>query len=111
MKIYSGECENGTCGLETNLIDARENPLKIGDIVSTANKDETTGNFSFYGLSAVVEDRPHYVGESLDRGPFIMGLRSVDINTSQEWIINRVKKWEDAIDGERWADYGFNFKL
>ena len=109
MKIYSGKCEIGQCGLPTNLIDNHDKPLFVGDIVAIFAAD-SIGATSSYGLSVVVEDRPESCGRTEDLGPFVMGLRSVDINANKEWIIKKVKSWEDCVDGEHWKDYGFNYR-
>jgi hypothetical protein len=109
MKIYSGECEHGECGLETKLVDNKGQSLRIGDIVCLAHKGES-GYFEFYGVSAIVDYRPERYIEPIGNGPFVMGLISVDINTNSNWIVERVKKWEDVLDGEHWADYGFNYQ-
>jgi hypothetical protein len=109
MKIYSGQCEHGECGLETKLVDNKFQSLRVGDVVCLAHKNEH-GHFQFYGLSAVVDDRPELYGETVYREPFVMGLATVDFNTDESWLIERVKKWEDVLDGEHWTDYGFNYR-
>ena len=109
MRIYSGECESGLCGGATDLRDSGGNPLFIGDIVIKA-VHEASGSLAFYGLSVVVEDRPNLVGREEDLGPFVMGLRSVDINIDDYWYIERVKSFSDCINGEHWRDFGFSYR-
>ena len=109
MKIYSGECEIGQCGLETNLADNRGQQLRVGDIVVLAHREQS-GHFCFYGMSAVVDDSPKFAGDSEYKGPFIMGIKKVNINVDENWIVERIKKWEDVLDGEHWGDYGFNYR-
>ena len=109
MKIYSGQYEIGQCGLPTNLIDYHNEPLFVGDIIVMATVD-SFGDAGFHGLSVIVEDKPEVCGRTEDLGPFVMGLRSIDTNTSKEWLIKKVKSWEDCVDGEHWKDYGFNYQ-
>lgn len=107
LHIYSGECEHGECGLQTNLKDGYDNNLFVGDIVSLATYDEY-GIRTFYGLSVVVDGRPELVGVD-EQSPFVMGISSVDINNSDEWIVHKVKSYQDCIDGEHWSEFGFNY--
>ena len=57
MNVFSGKCEHGKCGLETDMIDGGGEKLEVGDIVTIASQDEM-GIMCFYGISAVCEDRP-----------------------------------------------------
>lgn len=109
MRVYSGKCEHGKCGVETNLIDCAGNVLRVGDIVASFTEDEFGVN-NFNGLTVVVEDRPALVGETEDTGPFVMGIKKVDFMNDDKWNVRRLKRWEDVVDGEHWKDYGFNFK-
>lgn len=109
MKIYSGQCEEGTCGTPTNLVDSWGNELFVGDIVSMSTNERVM--WSFHGLSAVVEDRPNLVGRTDSPIPhFIMGLYSIDWTNPEQWLIHKVKDWKDCVDGEHWKEYGFHYK-
>ena len=108
MKVYSGECEHGVCGIPTSLKDTGGESLFVGDIVVMATL-ESLGSMSFHGLSIIVEDRPKLCGREEDLGPFVMGLRSVDINESEYWYIQRVKSFSDCVAGEHWKDFGFSY--
>ncbi len=108
MRVYSGKCEHGLCGVETDLLDARGVSLRVGDIVVTASKDQF-GIMNFGGLTVVLHDRPSLYTGGGEKQFFVMGIRNVDINTADDWYVLRVKKWEDVLPGEHWTDYGFNY--
>ena len=114
MKIYSGQVCLGECGTPTNLYDdycscegsdSNENielkpipNLYIGDIVMVMSVDAQTGRARHAsGLGVVV------AGED-DNVPYIMGLKSVDFSTDNdkraEWLIKKVKGWEDCVENE-----------
>ena len=109
MNVYSGECEHGECGKETALSDNAGNNLRVGDIVMVSSRNSIGGPWH-HGLSVVVENRPLLVGRAISPDFFVMGIASVDINTSEEWVVTRVKKWEYVLDGESWPEYGFNYR-
>ena len=109
MNIYSGECEHGKCGLATTMKDSHDKNLFVGDIVACASVD-SFGICCFYGLAAIVDDRPNLVGRTEYQKPFIMGLASVDTEKDKEWYIKKLKDWEDCVVGEKWKDYGFNYR-
>ena len=109
LHVFSGECEQGKCGLKSNIIDDNGNELRVGDIVALATKDHNGIN-CFHGISVVVDDRPGLVGREKKGDPFVMGLFSIDFNSDTTWLIQRVKKYEDVVIGEHWTNYGFNYK-
>lgn len=109
LHIYSGECEHGECGIPTDLQECGGNPLFVGDIVCLATKD-AQGIMCFYGMSAVVDDRPHLIGKAEKGKPFVMGIRGVDVNNDEGWYVRRVKSWEDCIEGEHWSEFGFSYR-
>lgn len=114
MKIYSGQVCMGVCGTPTNLYDdycsyeeangdgnleLKPIPnLFVGDIVMVVSVDAQTGRARHTsGLGVVV------AGED-DNVPYIMGLKSVDFSTDNdkrsEWLIKKVKGWEDCVENE-----------
>ena len=109
MKIYSGECEYGKCGLVTDMVDSVGAALFIGDIVVIASK-VSSGISCFWGLSVVVEDRPDLVSRAEYKKPFIMGIADVDINTDDEWYVKKIKHWEDCVNGEHMKEFGLNYR-
>ena len=107
MRVYSGECEIGICGGATSLHDSRGAMLEVGDIVVLFHAQEESQSVS---MSVIAEDRASLYGGDQDGKPFVMGLKSVDINHSEEWIVVRVKRWQDVVKGERWTSHGFNYR-
>lgn len=110
LHIFSGKCEQGKCGIKTHIIDAFNNQLRVGDVVVITHKDEFGVNCD-YSLTVVVDDRPNLVGRTEKGKPFVMGLYEVDWATNEDWFIKRVKKFEDILEGEKWVDHGFNFRV
>lgn len=126
MKVYSGKCLEGICGTPTGFKDVYGTELFVGDIVVVFTTDES-GYCSYGdGLTVVVDGRyTTYADGSIkeDSEPdfFVMGIKTAwpkeDEGDPEEkewrenrWNVRRVKKWEDVIDGEHWADFGFNYK-
>jgi len=121
MYVYSGKCREGLCGEKTNLINIDEKPLFVGDIVMSSTIDKQ-GIHSNYGLSVVVSDRyTSYSNGNIEESEkysfFVMGIKSCKFNLKEgeevegtEWIVERLKSFEDVIDGEHWKDFGFNYK-
>lgn len=99
MFIYSGKVKKGKCGESTDLYDYSGNELFVGDIVITSHKDDIEAG----SLTAVVQDNE-------DGEYFIMGLKSIDFDYDEEWSVRKLKDWKDVIDGEKWEDFGFNYK-
>ena len=109
MQVYSGECEHGTCGTPTKLIDNAGERLRVGDIVMVSSQESELAPWH-HGLSVVVENRPQLTGNAPAPDAYVMGIVSVDVNNDEHWIVTRVKRWEDVIDGEHWKSYGFNYR-
>ena len=105
MRVYSGECEIGLCGLKTPLIDSLGKVLFVGDIVVMLEICMGT-----MWLSVVVDDRPELAGRVEKGNPFIMGFHELDFMKDKDWCITRVKSYKDVIAGEHWKDFGFNFR-
>lgn len=109
MYVYSGDCRKCEVGLETDLVDWNGDPLRTGDIVILIKDDMYNS-----GLTVVVSDQwtsysdGTHVKREGDLEFYVMGIKSVVLG--EGWQAVRVKKFEDVIEGERWPDYGFNYK-
>ncbi len=110
MNVYSGECEHGLCGTKTDLVDNKGDALRVGDIVMLSYQASELSSWH-HGLSVVVEGRPNLTGNAPIPDAFVMGICSVNINTNTRWVVTRVKKWEEVLDGENWSAYGFNYRI
>lgn len=121
--VYSGKVFLGECGKKTDLLNIDGKPLYVGDIVINlaqhkyGSPDLTSE--TCYCMSVVVENKTN---DKLNKKYFVMGLSSVDINNHNidnyeykqgktEWVIKRVKSFENVLDGEKWFDFGFNYKF
>ena len=114
MFVYSGNCRLCECGLKTNLkTSIKEEPLRTGDIVVIFTVDEN-GVLSYFSdsLTVVVSNQyqTYSTGEhkrlkeypdSIADDAYVMGIKDVVIG--DKWQVDRVKKYEDVIDGERWV--------
>lgn len=109
LHVFSGQCEHGKCGIKTHIIDDYDNQLRVGDIVVTTHRDEFGVNCD-YSLTVVVDDRPNLDGSTEKGKPFVMGLAKIDWPADKDWFIMRVKKFEDVLEGEKWPNFGFNFR-
>lgn len=119
--VYSGVCRQGTLGMETPLEDVTGEKLYVGDIVITSTIDEF-GICSNNGLTVVVSDEFRSVnnGKEIEYIPkegqieyFVMGIKSIDFMNvdSGKWIVKRLKSFKDVVNGEKWTDFGFNYKV
>ena len=117
MKIYSGNLLKGICGNETSLRDRYGDWLYVGDIVLLYTIDEFGLSNEMY-LSCIVCDKyktyPDGGIEVINKNPayFAEGIENVDfMKENSKWIVEKIKSFEDVIDGEKWTDgYEFNFK-
>lgn len=121
MYVYSGKCRLCECGLTTKLTDDMENKLKTGDIVMSYIINQF-GVSSFDGLTVVVADQwQTYNNDThvLNKGKiesFVMGIKDVELNLEtgiypdSTWRVRRLKKFEDVIDGEHWANFVFSYR-
>lgn len=119
-KLYlnSGKCRLAKCGIETSLFDMHGNVCHTGDIVLLWSRwehdDPENGFQNSHGLTAIVEDRytTYSNGEiKIDKEgePFVMGIKTIDLNNQNIWAVEIVKKYSDCINGEHWKNYGFNY--
>lgn len=124
MFIYSGKCRLCEVGLTTDLKDDLGNKLRTGDIVMSYTVAKDTGFRSVYGITVVVANHYDNIAgvppteriEENKSEPFVMGIKACDIQEPLEdypttvWRVHRVKEYEDIIDGEKWSDFGFNYR-
>ena len=121
MKVYSGKCYKGECGTPTAMTDVMGKPLRVGDIVLSFHEyhpsKEGFPPTACDHLTVVVDGR--FVSysdgsiESVDGSCFVMGLKGVCedcVPDSDKWSVMLLKPWEDVVDGEHWAAFGFNYK-
>ena len=118
--VYSGVCRQGTLGMETSLNDVTGEKLYVGDIVMASTIDKS-GICSNNGLTVVVSDEFRSVnnGKETEYIPkegqieyFVMGIKNVDFMNadSEKWIVKKLKSFKDVVNGEKWTDFGFNYK-
>lgn len=120
MKVYSGNCFLGKCGDPLGVNDECGKPLFVGDIVLTYTDDGhgptglTVALFDDYSTDTTGK---YWIEEEC--GPWVMGIKNVKFwdyepefeeTDSNRWMVKKVKDWSDVIDGEKWSDFGFNYK-
>lgn len=117
MDLYSGKCKTATCGIKTKFLDIHGKECHTGDIVLLWSRfhEADEGFTSNHGLTAIVQDgyTTYSNGEIKiegDQNPFVMGIHSTPLNEQRKWGVEIVKKYHDAIDGEHWQNYGFNYR-
>jgi len=117
--VHSGLRRRGTLGDETPLVDVCKEKLYVGDIVIDLNRFGIIG-----GLTVVVSDQytstsngfeVEHVAKKGDISYFVMGFRGVDFpnidnKRPRDLEIKKVKSFKDVVDGEKWTDYGFNYR-
>ena len=109
--LYSGNCRMGTVGQPTPFKDYLGDNLFVGDIVITFTKDYIPD-----GLTAVVSDEfTSYIGgiHKIKDGPiepFVMGIKNVDLDHQDIWMVKKIKDYKDVISGEHWPEYGFRYE-
>ena len=119
MRIYSGSCCFCDVGLPTGETDERGNELFSGDIVQLWHGNYIGEDYEEWlpvgGLTAIVgKQYTTYSNAPMERneGPtrlFTMGIADCGIQ-SEEWKVTLVKSHRDIIPGERFIDYGFNYR-
>jgi hypothetical protein len=115
LVIKSGKCVMGSVGDPTTIKDARGLSLFVGDIVATYTVDHL-GQSCLHGLTAVVDGglvtytNGKTVNKIPDEPPFVMGTKSIDFCTDDEWFCLRLKSHKDVIPGEHWPEYGFSYE-
>lgn len=117
MYIYSGECREGKCGDKTNMVDLFGRELFVGDIVVIYTTDKF-GVCNLSGITAVVSDGymtysdGTHVEKELPYESFVMGIQSVDfMKEDSEWSVQKIKDFNDVVDGEHWSEFGFNYRV
>ena len=111
----------GECGLPTNGKDWDGKDLFVGDIVYLFHNepykvgDEKFDNYIPHGLTAIVSCtfesyQDGTVKLTGDDEPFVMGIKSSGLG-GKEWVVKKVKGWENVIEGEKWTEYGFNYEI
>jgi hypothetical protein len=109
MYIYSGNCRIGTVGQKTQLKDTNNDVLCVGDIVFIVYDDNAFSN----SLTVVCSDEftsysdGSHIAKKCSIEHFIMGIAS----DTSGWQIVKVKDHKDVIDGEKWENFGFNYKI
>ncbi len=107
LAVYSGEVHMGDCGAETAMTDIGGNALRVGDIVMifTTRAHGDTGESVEHMPSyptAVVQD---------EDGRWVMGIKQTCLEGDcGNWRVMRIKRYEDVVEGERWQEYGFNYR-
>ena len=96
LTVYSGKVALCETGLPTGAVDYAEKPLFTGDIVAIYTNDALSRPM----LTVVIDE-----GD----GPFVMGLKSVPMDSPSEWNIWKLKDHADCLDGEHWPAWGFRY--
>lgn len=116
MYIYSGDCRLGECGDNTNMVDLYGKKLFVGDIVVTYTTDKF-GVCNLNGITAVVSDRYTTFSDGTHKenngviNTFVMGIQSVDFMKKEfGWSVQKIKDFNEVIDGEHWSKFGFNYR-
>lgn len=118
LGVFSGDCLIGVCGTPTTLLDYDDKPLHIGDIVIGKYYDKDFGTTSDFMTSVCNSDYINYGGVTVkykkqNKTPdFVMGIADVSITKSglayenedgeleSGWLFEKVKSWEDCVEGE-----------
>lgn len=118
MRIKSGNCVLCDVGVFTGHTNRMGQELHTGDIILLWNgRYVGTDMEEWYpetGLTAIVSDQyQSYSDGSViekDGEPqfFVMGVKDCGFD-SPEWDFQIVKKYYDAIVGEHWETFGFNY--
>lgn len=111
--VFSGACFYGEVGQPTDLFDLAGNRLHVGDIVQAY---KTLSNYRADPSVVVQDGFTHYQGGEVLRTAikdrfFVMGLKSVCLEKDRSWEFNMLKKHTHIIEGEKWPDYKFNYKM
>lgn len=116
LRIYSGNCRQSDVGLATGIKDIDGNDLYTGDIVTLWHQTDWDDVAYSRGITVVTSDQwqSYSDGSHVEKTDalqfFVMGVKSVSIGEDKEWLVKRVKSFNDVINGEHWKDYGFNFR-
>ncbi|MDQ0068308.1 hypothetical protein J2W34_000082 [Variovorax boronicumulans] len=107
MHVFTGaNYDFGEVGVEIGKKDSFGKVLHTGDIVMLAHGDylgTDLESWTYDNLLSVIVTEP-------ETGvPFVMGIKDCGFE-HPEWRIQIVKKFGDVVDGERWPDWGFNYR-
>ena len=117
LKIFSGKSCQCDVGIPVDAFDMEGKPIHTGDIVIVWRGEYVGTDQEWWhpssSLTAVVSDQYQSfsdgtVTSNTNPKPFVMGIKDCGFNHPQ-WNIQVVKKYSDAIDGEHWRAYGFNY--
>ena len=119
IQIYSGTCCFCDIGIPTREVDIFDRPIFTGDIVQNWHGQYIGSDLEQWlpisGLTAIVCNQYQSYSDGTvklldDCGDFfVMGIRDSGFN-SKEWKVCIIKSHEFVINGEKWEDFGFNYK-
>lgn len=109
MFVYSGNYRIATCGQLTGIKDVAGNTLRTGDIVILWHKDRDSPSLSVVCSSQWVSFTNGTHTEERFYEHYVMGIKSVDLSSSTEWYVKRVKLCSEVLAGEKWESFGFNY--
>lgn len=122
LAVFSGNCLMATCGKPTGFTDMKDEPLFSGDIVLiftvAEGRDEDGEWVDFFPnrLTVVVSDEWASFSDGTFRRKsgaaeyFVMGIKGVPLDAPGAWRVMKVKGHDEAVPGERWKAYGFNYR-
>ena len=119
MKIYSGSCCFCDVGIPTGETDIHGDELFSGDIVLLWHGnyigEECEEWMPSGGLTAIVgrQYTSRWDG-TIEENPgplrlFTMGIADCGVQ-NEEWKVSLVKSHRDIVPGERFIDFGFNYR-
>lgn len=97
MTVFSGRVALCETGILTGAVDYANKELFTGDIVAIY----TDGQLGSPTLTVVVKEG--------DEAPFVMGIKSIPMDSPGEWNIWKLKDHSDCVDGEHWPAWGFRY--
>ena len=119
MRIYSGSSCFCDTGIPTGEVDMHGNELFSGDIVQLWHGSYIGEDCEEWlpstGLTAIVcKQYTSYSDGTIEKNSgtielFTMGIASVGVQGG-EWKVSLVKSHRDIIPGERFIDFGFNYR-
>lgn len=121
LKVFSGEFCKCDCGIPVKAFSTYGDEIELhtGDIVITWRGEYVGTDSEFWfpcdGLTCVVADQyQSYSNGKIEAlpeigNPYVMGIKSCGFDDLQ-WRVQLVKKWHDVVAGEKWPQYGFNYR-